>query len=164
MRFVTVFGLLLISIATLGQASALKGHATNNEYDSFPGLNIEILSENQFVASTVTDGNGNYVFTNIKPGEYTLRVRFLMYEASLIEHVKISSNEVKQLDIIHSDPRLKSKEICPKGHRDNLIPIIYGLPSGDLIKMSEDGIVKLGGCLVSESNRKWHCKKHHIDF
>ncbi len=38
------------------------------------------------------------------------------------------------------------KRKCPKCNSDKVIPILYGYPSGDMLKKAEMGEIKLGGC------------------
>jgi hypothetical protein len=47
---------------------------------------------------------------------------------------------------------------CPSCGSNHVIPIAYGLPGPELIEEEENGLVKLGGCLVADDNPKWHCK------
>ena len=59
----------------------------------------------------------------------------------------------------------KTNPQCPiDGHSDQIIPIIYGMPSEKLWIKADKGKVKLGGCLVSDDNPKWYCKKHGVEF
>lgn len=45
----------------------------SNEY-TLPGVRIDLLdSQGNVLASTLTDSNGTYRFTNLRPGEYTVR-------------------------------------------------------------------------------------------
>jgi hypothetical protein len=45
-----------------------------------------------------------------------------------------------------------------------MIPIVYGEPTSASLKKAEQGIIKLGGCIVDIHSPRWHCKKHDIDF
>lgn len=58
------------------------------------------------------------------------------------------------------------KIICPKCKSKNIIPIAYGYPSSELLELSEQGKVKLGGCErvfgYMQSNR--YCKDCHYDW
>ena len=51
---------------------------------------------------------------------------------------------------------------CPKCASDNVVPIIYGLPAGELFEQSDRGEIKLGGCMILPE--KWHCKDCGHDF
>ena len=46
--------------------------------------------------------------------------------------------------------RLRKGSKCPTCKVGKLIPIVYGMPEGDLIEQSERGEVELGGCSVTE--------------
>jgi hypothetical protein len=45
--------------------------------------------------------------------------------------------------------RLRKGSKCPTCKVGKLIPIVYGMPEGELIEQSERGEVELGGCVVS---------------
>jgi len=54
---------------------------------------------------------------------------------------------------------------CPTCHSAaDVVPIIYGFPSEELMKAAERGEVALGGCLVSPDDPQWRCKKCSVDF
>ena len=52
---------------------------------------------------------------------------------------------------------------CPKCN-NNLIEIVYGMPSSELFEAEERGEVMLGGCCVSDNDPKYHCKNCDINF
>lgn len=50
---------------------------------------------------------------------------------------------------------------CVEGHKDSIIPVQYGLPSGKEMKQRvERGELKLGGCLVSDCDPYYYCTRH----
>lgn len=49
--------------------------------------------------------------------------------------------------------------LCPKCQSKNILKIIYGLPSGELIKESRQGKFALGGCCVHKNNPRWQCNQ-----
>ena len=42
-------------------------------------------------------------------------------------------------------------------HKHEWIPIVYGLPGGDLWEAADRGEVSLGGCLISPGNPTEEC-------
>jgi len=57
------------------------------------------------------------------------------------------------------------KTKCPKcGSKKDVIPINYGLPMPELMKKAERGEIRLGGCVVSENDPQWYCKKCQKDI
>lgn len=47
---------------------------------------------------------------------------------------------------------------------DEVVPVIYGMPSYELFLEAERGLVRLGGCCVSEENPQWYCKRDDREF
>ncbi len=53
---------------------------------------------------------------------------------------------------------------CPNCGSIKTIKIIYGLPSFELFKEAESGLIKLGGCIVDISNPKRFCTNCKNEF
>jgi hypothetical protein len=49
-------------------------------------------------------------------------------------------------------------KLCPNCQSPDILDIVYGYPSNDLIEDSYKGKVRLGGCCVDESNPNWQCE------
>ncbi len=66
----------LLAIQQLGTISGNVGEDTDNDdapNDPIPGVTIELYDDNgNLVATTVTDGNGDFEFTDLPAGEYTV--------------------------------------------------------------------------------------------
>lgn len=57
------------------------------------------------------------------------------------------------------------KPNCPHcGYKESVVRIIYGYPMPELMDRAERGEVKLGGCVVSENDPQWYCKKCQKDI
>jgi len=55
--------------------------------------------------------------------------------------------------------RRPKRPACPFcGYEDQVVPIIYGMPSPELIEQSRRGEVALGGCCISVDAHEWYCK------
>ncbi|MEO3405122.1 TonB-dependent receptor [Mucilaginibacter sp. CAU 1740] len=74
--FVAVMALLLPVMAS-AQLS-ISGKVTNQAGEALPGATITILNPQQ---NTVTDAAGKYIFSNLKNGNYTLRVSYIGYQS-----------------------------------------------------------------------------------
>jgi hypothetical protein len=58
-----------------------------------------------------------------------------------------------------------SEGVCPHCHKKEfVIPIRYGKPGTALIKLAEQGKVKLGGCVLSAKSPKFYCKADKLEF
>jgi hypothetical protein len=60
---------------------------------------------------------------------------------------------LNQFAIFTTDAYGKKSETVLK----DVIKIIYGLPSDELVKKSHQGKFALGGCCVDKSNPDWEC-------
>lgn len=56
-------------------------------------------------------------------------------------------------------PSKKRKALakCPSCGSSKVLPIVYGLPSLDLMRDVERGRVALGGCCISDNDPEWRC-------
>ena len=73
-------------------------------------------------------------------------------------------NEIRVEDTCNFLPANAVHIECPEGHRDSIIPILYGYPSEEMFNQSDSGIIALGGCEVSDCDPNWWCKIHEIGF
>jgi hypothetical protein len=67
--------------------------------------------------------------------------------------VTITADKIEEMNLFYPDSIGKSKKICPRGHTDNLIPIVYGLPGKKLMTKSQKGKVRLGVALSPASTQ-----------
>jgi hypothetical protein len=164
MRTIGTLLFLLTGTVSFSQSGGLKGQILDNGQYPFAGLTIRVLDGDSVVTWTTTDGNGDYKVENIKAGLYSLSIQHLGFKERVIKDVSITADEIRQFDINHPGPCTESLKICPKGHTDGLIPIIYGLPGKKLMKKAHKGQIRLGGCIVTDCDPKWYCKTHEIEF
>jgi hypothetical protein len=56
-------------------------------------------------------------------------------------------------------------KICPKCHKsDQIIPIIYGLPDPTSLKGEVGVDYALGGCITTDCDADWFCKRDWTEF
>lgn len=84
MKFILLFLFLFISLShAYSQSLSLSGTVQSaSDQSTFPGATVVLEDPTDFstVAGVVTDLNGNFKLTNIKPGNYVLKVRFIGFE------------------------------------------------------------------------------------
>ncbi len=165
MKNIFVLISLLFTLSLYSQTDArLIGHIKNGEDSTnIAGVTVTLLKESNIVAKTGTDSNGNFIIDNIPTGTYQLTFRYIGQREKIISDLNIVTGENKKY-FIYPDPCKKSIKECPQGHKDNIIPIVYGLAGKKLMKMAKKGEVKLGGCMVYGCDPIWYCKIHKIDF
>lgn len=64
-------------------------------------------------------------------------------------------------DVEYNDDSIR----CPQGkHTDSIVEIIYGMPSEELFRQADSGLVALGGCELPKDPFNYYCKKHGVSF
>lgn len=53
---------------------------------------------------------------------------------------------------------------CPECGSENVVPIVYGLPSWEAWEEELEGKIRLGGCCISEDSPKYACKDCHCEW
>ena len=71
--------------------------------------------------------------------------------------------KLKIVDAFNST--LKSERTCPVCKKSNqVVEIVYSFPSDELIRMYEQGKIKLGGCMIFNNSPKNYCKRDEKKF
>ncbi|ESU19860.1 hypothetical protein FEDK69T_31170 [Flavobacterium enshiense DK69] len=165
MKKITYLIILLFINNLFSQTATLKGKVFDGLFCSecgFSGVVLVLKDKDGKTYGAQTDTDGNYKIENLKNGVYTLNVNASGLREKVYENFIIDSSEQK-FEFIYPEPCVKSIKRCPKQHTDNIIPIVYGLPSKRTMIKAEKGKVKLGGC-DSSFCEKWFCKTHNISF
>lgn len=97
MRFITITLLLIISITNVtGQTGAIAGRVydeLNNEPIPFANVIIENTD-----LGTVTDDQGNYTITNLKPGTYNIYASFIGFKRELKQEILVFASKTTTID------------------------------------------------------------------
>lgn len=157
----TIIAFLTLSIG-FSQSGELTGRISENINIGFPGLTVKLIKDRKVISETQTDFDGKYSFKNIPNGIYSIRISGFGMREETVENILLG-NQKNVLSFIYPKPCVTGKKVCPKGHKKNIIPIVYGYPSKKITKKEQKGKIKLGGCnpFVCE---KWHCVEHDLDF
>ena len=54
-------------------------------------------------------------------------------------------------------PWRRKRLSCPSCGKDNVLPVVYGLPGQELLKASARREVLLGGCIIDRDSPEWQC-------
>lgn len=126
--------------------------------------------DHKFTA-TNSDSQGRFKLQLPESGKYRVQISSALFPDTTF-YTNIGSGETLDL-VIRYPPKLCPYEetrltgICPEGsHKDNVIPILYGLIVGDrdFLKKVERNEIELGGCVVTDCDPNWYCKAHDRRF
>jgi hypothetical protein len=67
----------------------LRGLVTDESGGVLPGVTIELRSEGAAPMETVTDGTGEYVFSDVPPGRYQVAFTLINFASILRRDVKM---------------------------------------------------------------------------
>ena len=165
----TVF-IVLIFLAAIsyGQSGYIRGQIEDGNNDAGLPFARVVLSSSD---STISDFDGHFGFLKVPEGMYDLRISYAGYGDTLIENVEVKDKKTTKLRIIYPPPcpiyKNSRKQLCPVcNKKDEVIPIIYGLPNEEMSERSDKGRVYLAGCMRLQSNcdPKWYCKRDKKRF
>ena len=169
MKRLLIFVFLFAEIFSFGQNGILKGnikHGISLENSQFVSIELLRNSDNKQLTSTTSDSTGNFELLNIPQGNYILCFGFIGYQEYKLTGINIYNDSTTIVEIHYPCPSGSKKSVrkCPFGHKNDIIPIVYGFPSEKGMKKADKGEIELGGCTVTECDPKWYCKIHKIRF
>ena len=167
MKRMLIYILLFFSINSFCQTGTIKG-IVRDGIDNIPSkfMTIGLFQNNELIIGTISDSTGHFEIDSISAGKYNLEFSFVGYQKHAISEIHVFSESKIFLEAKYPCPfgNNKSKKICPFGHRNNIVPIVYGLPTDKTLKKASKGKCVLGGCIATECDPKWYCKDHKIRF
>ena len=110
---------VLISISCFGQTSTLKGKITDSKTkEEIPGASVVLIGTYKGAASDV---NGNYEIKDIKPEDYSIKIRCLGYADKIINGVKIpAGTKTLNIPMTEASSELNTVEIVGENNLINL--------------------------------------------
>jgi iron complex outermembrane receptor protein len=87
-KYVFAISIIIVSYSVSAQYSISGAVAIDETGESLPGANI--LLENSYLV-TSTDSKGEFLFNNVKPGNYKLTVSYVGFK-SIRENIEVSEN------------------------------------------------------------------------
>ena len=122
---------------------------------------VQLIQDGNYTKyATQTDFDGNFIIPSVPYGRYYLMTSTLVTPKHFYE-IEVNSWETLFSVTVPGACVAYNPKICPFGHHNQLIPIIYGeLTKHDFRKLNK-GKIRLG---TTGHCEKWYCKKHDINF
>lgn len=179
MRFYPIINRLLLLLFLFTQISIFGQHAhtligeviDGKEKIPVTGATIRLLDSiltKTMIQYTVSDYDGVFTLTNIPSGSYKLQIVPVGYRDSIFT-VIVNQDTSLRFDISRNceyKSTLKQKT-CPNCRReDKVIPIEYGLFifKKERYKKLIGKKMILGGCMISDCQPLWYCKRDELKF
>jgi len=113
--FVFVLFFLLLAPLDVFAQGKIAGRITDRQGgESLIGVNVVLDGTTQ---GAVTDGDGNYIIVNVRPGTYTLVFSYVGYQTQRIQGVQVSTGQTTRYDIAMSEMVIEGEEILVQAER-----------------------------------------------
>ncbi|MEN8117918.1 MAG: TonB-dependent receptor [Bacteroidota bacterium] len=115
--YISIFLLIKVLIVT-AQTGVIKGTVTDAKTNEFLiGTTIVIKGTTQ---GAITDFDGNYLITNVRPGNHTLVVSFISYDFQEFQiDVKSGEETVVNAELFQATLEIESVEVVAKATRES---------------------------------------------
>jgi len=156
---------LLLAFASDAQTCILTGQVISSQANSgLPGATVLLKRDTVVVAGCSTNQDGN--FQLIKPAGqgYAIEVKALGYRPRTASLTGSVANPAPMRILMpgfcpYAYKRNK-KPACIGGHINQVVPIIYGLPSAQTMEKVKRGKLYLGGCEATGCDPGYYCLIH----
>jgi hypothetical protein len=171
MRVLFVHFLFFVSLTTYCQNGQIVGQIVRNNdpFLEYKYLTAILKQGDSVIKGTIPDQSGIFKIGEINKGIYSLTIRQIGYRDFVTDSLQILGDTILQLNLKYPPTCIyiyaKDQNLtCKNGHSDKIIPIVYGLPTKKTMNKAKKGLVKLGGCIVSECDPHYFCTVHKIEF
>ena len=113
----------------------------------------------------VTDLDGNFKLDSVPPGVYNISAKYIGYGDTVITGVVVKADSITEVRFILPPPcsydksaKNKTCPICKK--KNQVVPIVYGLPMGPL----DNKRYYYAGCNITNCDPNWFCKRDKHKF
>lgn len=163
-RIAFTLSLIVALISVLNsQTGTIKGHIYDRREKA--GLAFANVWLHGTELGTASDVDGNFILDNIPEGTYDLVIMYVGYGDTTLSGINIKSGDITEVYAQLPRPckyeNGQENNICPICNKsDKVVPIIYGLPVTRLDKKRN----YYAGCIVSDCDPTWYCKRNEYKF
>jgi len=127
----------LFCLDTYAQTGSLTGKIIDvNTRETLPGATISIVGTYK---GTAADIDGNYTISDIKPGDYSIKVNFIGYTEKIFNGIRIEKDQKKTLNVELTDHSVSMQTVEIVGDK-NLVDLESGSSE---IKISREEIKEM---------------------
>lgn len=157
--------------------SSCFGQINNNNVHysvslSFRPATIQLVSDMHSTRSSVVNNVQQITYIDLPAGNYTLHISGQGQPTTRRDSIVVKEGQPLILQFTINGPCLYDHPkgyvpTCPRNHRDQIIPIVYGLvatPVKYYHRDKKDMTVKYAGCVVTDCDPQYYCKEHDVEF
>jgi len=166
--------IFLISLNVYSQNGRIIGHIANRDTVITNNYwNVFLKQGDSTIKATATDAFANFGFKDVREGTYKLTIQQIGFRDFTIDSLQMQRDTTIAVNLDFPPPCKFAylsylKDQKPKciigGHNNNIIPIVYGLPSKKTMTKAKKGLVHLGGCILSDCDPHYFCTIHNIEL
>ena len=155
-----------ISFNFFCQNGQIIGQILNkNKQPYFGYLEILLKKNDSTLKGTVADTTGKFHLNKIPDGIYSLVIDQIGSRDFTTDSIKIFNDSILNFNLTYPPPCMfvyikGKKPRCIGGHTDPIIPIVYGLLSQKTMQKAKEGLIHLGGCIISSCDPHYYCIIH----
>ena len=144
-HIIVLLSLLLWAGFAFGQRSGgIKGKITDEETgEELPGASVTVVGT---YTAGVSDFDGNYILTGIKPGDYSIKIQFIGYGTKIFNGITVKEGEIKVLNVKLSSSREVLQTVTVVGKKSTVDLEV----AASEVSFGKDDIAKLNVRNVSE--------------
>jgi hypothetical protein len=176
--FINIILLIMLKITLTVASFFLMSYGfSQNEYDSiviknivgeFKPINIELINNKKQLASIETQ-EGRLKYRSSETAYYTLKLSGRDSYSKIIDSIMVKAGQLLVINLTIEGPCLYNHPsdyipVCPKNHKNKIIPIAYGLIVYTKKSKHNKGRFYSGGCITTGCDPQFYCKKHKIEF
>lgn len=167
MRTVIIFTLVILFKSLIGQNGSITGQVYDRKEKAGLAYAQVYIKYKKAVA---TDINGYFKIDSVPAGRHKLMVFYVGYSDTSL-YVDVVAN--KTTDLYIKVPKAcrydksENNKTCPKcNKKDQVVPIVYGELVFTDTTGTNDWFEKnySGGCMVTECDPNWYCKRDKTKF
>ncbi len=106
--------LCLVALPAAAQSGKLAGVITAENGESLPGATAIIVGTTLGAAA---NADGQYAIINVPPGTYSVRYSFVGFQATVVEGIRIQSNQTTTQDITLAEEIMEGEEVVVTAER-----------------------------------------------
>lgn len=153
--------LLIFSLQSIYAQINISGRIINSDNNPIEYVSTELFIKDSLIYQTVTNENGEYLFSDVKPDQYLLKVRHFAFEKDSVQYINVEKNTVLNFqfstDQLLEEITIESKKPVLQREIDRLrfnvedTDLVIGnnvwevIEKTPLVNVSSDGNIQISG-------------------